>query len=78
MNNTNTAFGRLFWFAIGAAAGAAALHLAQSGKAKKAAVAVAAKGLELKDRISASLERGKESLQDALAEARYVADQKKD
>lgn len=71
----NNGLGRFMWFTLGALAGAAALHLAQTGKAKKAAVAVAAKGMELKDRISATLEKGKESLEDTLAEARYVADQ---
>lgn len=75
--NSNDAVSRVVWFSLGALAGAAALHLAQSGKAKKAAVALAAKGMELKDRISVALERGKESFEDTLAEARYMADQNK-
>lgn len=74
--NTNSTTGKLLWFMLGAAAGIGALHLAQSGKAKKVAVAAAAKGIEIKNRVAASLERGKESLEDALAEAKYVAEQK--
>jgi hypothetical protein len=69
-------YGNLLLFAAGAAAGAGAVWLVTSGKGKKAAVAIAGKGLELKERVAVMAERAKEAADDVLAEAKYINEQK--
>jgi hypothetical protein len=58
------------YFAAGIVVGAGAYALVQSGAAKKAAVAVVSKGLDLQEKVAAMAERAKESAQDVVAEAK--------
>jgi hypothetical protein len=69
-------YAKILYFAAGAVAGAGALCFVTSGKGKEAAVAVASKGLELRDRVAELAERVKESADDVIATAKYVNEQK--
>ena len=63
-------------FAAGVALGIGATCFVTSGMGRKAAVAVAEKGLALKDRVAGAAERAKEAASDVMAEARYAREQK--
>ncbi len=58
------------FFAAGVVVGAGAYALVQSGAARKAAVAVVGKGLELQEKVAAMAERARESAEDIVAEAK--------
>ena len=62
--------GKLFLFATGVVVGAGAYALIQNGTAKKAAVAVMSKGLELQEKVNEMAARAKESAEDIVAEAK--------
>lgn len=64
--------GKTAAFAAGVVVGIGASCLVRSGLAHKAAVAVASKGMALKDSVLAAAERVKESAQDIAAEARAL------
>ncbi len=63
---------RLLIFGAGVALGVGATCAVKSKAGKKLAVALASKGLELKDRLACMADRMKESVEDIVAEARYV------
>ena len=65
-------FSHLLIFGAGVALGAGAVCAVQSKMGKKFAVAVVGKGLELKERLAYMADRMKESVEDIVAEARYV------
>lgn len=65
-------FTRLLIFGAGVALGAGAVYAARSRTGKKFAVALASKGLELKERLACMADRMKESVEDIVAEARYI------
>ena len=65
-------------FAAGVIVGAGAVCFIRSESGRKAAVAVASKGLELKERVAGLAERVKEAADDVMAEARYANEQKPD
>ena len=67
---------KAFFFTAGLIAGVGAVCFVKSGKARKAAVAVASKGLELQERVAGMAERLKETVDDVMAEAKYVNEQK--
>ncbi|MDR1732753.1 MAG: YtxH domain-containing protein [Synergistaceae bacterium] len=67
---------KVLLFVTGVLAGAGAVCFARSQVGRKTAVAVAAKGLELKDRVASMAERVKETAEDVLAEAKYVNEKK--
>lgn len=69
---------RAWIFAAGLALGIGATCFVKSGMGRKAAVAVAEKGLALKDRVATVAERAKETASDIMAEARYAREQKGD
>ena len=60
---------KLCLFAAGVVVGAGAYALIQNGTAKKAAVAVMSKGLELQEKVAEMAARAKESAEDIVAEA---------
>lgn len=66
---------RLMFFGMGVALGVGATYAVKSRTGKKLAVALASKGLELKDRLACMADRMKESVEDIVAEARYVNEQ---
>lgn len=66
---------RLFIFGLGVAVGVGAVYAVKSKTSKKRAVALASKGLELKDRLACMADNVKESVEDIMAEARYVNEQ---
>ena len=59
-------------FGAGVALGVGATYALKSRRGKKLAVALASKGLELKDRLTCMADRMKESVEDIVAEARYA------
>ncbi len=59
-------------FGAGVALGVGATCAVKSRRGRKLAVALASKGLELKDRLACMADRMKESVEDIVAEARYV------
>ena len=65
-------------FAAGVALGVGATCFVTSGMGRKTAVAVAERGLALKDCVASAAERAKEAASDIMAEARYVREQKAD
>jgi hypothetical protein len=67
---------KAFYFVVGLAVGAGAVCFVKSGAGRKVAVAIAGKGMELKDRVSSMAERVKETVDDVVAEAKYVNEQK--
>jgi hypothetical protein len=67
---------KAFFFAVGVAVGAGAVCFVRSKAGKKVAVAIASKGLELKDCVTSMAERVKETVDDVMAEAKYVNEQK--
>ena len=68
-----TRMGNFMWFCFGVAAGVGACVLVKNGTAKKAALAVYGKGIELKDRVASVIERGKDAAEDFVAEAKAQA-----
>lgn len=58
------------FFAAGIVVGAGAYALVQTGAAKKAAVAVVSKGIDLQEKVATMAERAKESAEDIVAEAK--------
>lgn len=66
--------GKTAAFAAGVAVGLGAAWAVRSGLGRRAAVAVAAKGIALKDGVLAAAERTKETAQDIAAEARAQLD----
>jgi hypothetical protein len=67
---------KAFYFLTGVAIGAAGVCFMKSETGRKAAVAIASKGLELKDRVAVIAERAKETADDIVAEAKYVNENK--
>ncbi|GHV52459.1 hypothetical protein FACS1894216_08630 [Synergistales bacterium] len=67
---------KILCFAAGAAFGAGTLCFINSGKGKRAAVAIASRGLELRDRVAELTERARESADDVIAEAMEINKQK--
>jgi gas vesicle protein len=67
---------KLLWLAAGFLAGAGTVCFVRGQAGRKAAVAIASKGLELKERVEALTERVKETAEDVVAEAKYVNEQK--
>ena len=68
--------GKVLIFAAGALVGAGAVCFAKSDMAKRVALTLAAKGLELKDNVAKASERAKEAAEDFMAEARYGREEK--
>jgi hypothetical protein len=67
---------RVFYFAAGVAVGVGVVCFVRSKAGKKVAVAIASKGLELKNCVASMAERAKEAADDVIAEAKYVNEQK--
>ncbi|MDR1733076.1 MAG: DUF6110 family protein [Synergistaceae bacterium] len=63
-------------FAAGTLFGLGTVWFVKSGRAKQVAVAVTAKGLDLKNCAAGAMERLKETMDDVVAEAQYVNAQK--
>ena len=62
-------------FAAGFVVGVGAVCFVRSAAGKKTAVAIAAKGMKLKECGAGTAERVKESFEDIVAEAKYVNEQ---
>jgi hypothetical protein len=69
-------YGQAFFFLAGAAVGVGVACFVKSKAGKKTAVAIVSKGLELKDCVASTAERVKEVVEDVVAEAKYVNEQK--
>ncbi|MDR1622406.1 MAG: DUF6110 family protein [Synergistaceae bacterium] len=69
-------YGKALFFTAGVVVGVGVVCLVKSKAGKKAAVAVVSKGLELKNRVASMTERVKEAMDDVVAEAKYVNEQK--
>ncbi|MDR1977569.1 MAG: DUF6110 family protein [Synergistaceae bacterium] len=67
---------RALFFTAGVVVGVGVVCFVKSKAGKKVAVAIASKGLELKDRVVSMTERAKEAVDDVMAEAKYVNEQK--
>jgi hypothetical protein len=67
---------RALFFAAGVVVGVGAVCFVKSKAGKKTAVAIASKGLELKDCVASMTERVKETVEDVMAEAKYANEQK--
>jgi hypothetical protein len=67
---------RALLFAAGVIVGAGAVCFVRSKAGKSAAVAVLSKGLELKERAASMAGQLKETVEDVVAEAKYVNEQK--
>jgi hypothetical protein len=67
---------RAVFFGVGLLVGAGALCFVKSKKGHDAAVAIASKGLELGEKVTAAVERVRETAGDVLAEAKYLNGQK--
>jgi hypothetical protein len=67
---------KALFFAAGIGVGIGVTCFVKSKAGKKTAVAIASKGLELKDRVVSMAERAKEAVDDVIAEAKYVNEQK--
>jgi hypothetical protein len=67
---------KAFYFIAGLAAGAVSVSFVKSEAGRKAAVAIASKGLELKERVATMADRAKETVDDIAAEAKYVNEHK--
>ena len=65
-------FADVLLFGAGVALGVGATYAVKSWRGKKLAVALASKGLELKDRLACVADRMKESVEVFVAEARYA------
>ncbi len=63
--------------AAGVVLGIGAYALIKNGSAKKAAVKVLAKGMELQEKVACVAEKTKETVADTVAEARIAADEDK-
>ena len=59
-------------FGAGVALGVGATCAVKSRRGRKLAIALASKGLELKEHLACMADRMKESVEDIVAEARYV------
>lgn len=69
-----TISGKTAAFAAGVAVGIGAVWFVKSGLGHKTAVAVAKKGLALKESVLSAAERAKETAQDIVAEAQAELD----
>lgn len=69
-------YGKWCFLGLGVFVGAGAIIAMQSGLGKKACVGLVSKGLELQETTAAALERAREGLEDTVAEARYINEQK--
>ncbi len=69
-------YGRLCFFGLGVLVGAGAVVAMQSGLGKKTCVGLVSKGLELREATATMMERAKEGLEDTVAEAQYINEQK--
>jgi hypothetical protein len=69
-------YGKALFFTAGVVVGVGVVCFVKSKAGKKAAVAIVSKGLELKDRVVSMTERAKEAVDDVIAEAKYVNEQK--
>jgi hypothetical protein len=67
---------RALFFTAGVVVGVGVVCFVKSKAGKKTAVAIASKGLELKNRVVSMTERVKEAVDDVMAEAKYVNEQK--
>ena len=67
---------KMWMFIAGVAVGAGAVCFMKSEMGHKAAVAVAEKGMALRDRVLEATERAREAASDIVAEARYSMEQK--
>ena len=67
---------RALFFTAGVVVGVGVVCFVKSKAGKKTAVAIASKGLELKNRVASMTERVKEAVDDVMAEAKYVNEQK--
>jgi hypothetical protein len=67
---------KAFYILVGVAVGAAGACFLKSGAGRKTAVALASKGLELKERVASAAERAKETASDIVAEARFANEKK--
>ncbi|MBQ9526093.1 MAG: YtxH domain-containing protein [Fretibacterium sp.] len=68
--------GKMWAFVAGVAVGVAAVCFVKSEMGHKTAVAIAEKGMALKDRVLEAKDRVKEAASDIAAEARYLMEQK--
>lgn len=59
-------------FGAGVALGVGATCAVKSRRGRKLAIALASKGLELKEHLACMADRMKESVEDIMAEARYA------
>jgi hypothetical protein len=66
---------KAIFFGAGILAGAGVVCFARSKLGRKAAVAVASKGLQLRERVAELAERTKETVDDVIAEAKSVNEQ---
>ncbi|MDR3280007.1 MAG: DUF6110 family protein [Synergistaceae bacterium] len=69
---------KALFFLAGVAAGAGAVCFVKSAAGRKTAVAIAAKGLELKNCVAKAVERTKETASDIAAEAKHSLESKTD
>ena len=67
---------KALFFAAGVGVGIGVACFVKSQAGKKTAVAIASQGLKLKDRVVSMAERAKEAVDDVIAEAKYVNEQK--
>ena len=67
---------RACFFLAGAIVGIGVAAAVQKGLFRKACVGLVAKGMELKDSAAVAMERAKEGVEDVVAEAKYVNQQK--
>ena len=68
--------GKMWAFIAGVAVGVGAVCFIRSEAGHKTAVAIAERGMALKDRVMEATERVKEAASDIAAEARYSMEQK--
>ena len=64
------------FFLAGAVVGIGVAAAVQKGLFRKACVGLVAKGMELKDSASVAMERAKENVEDVVAEAKHLNQQK--
>jgi hypothetical protein len=67
---------KAFYFVAGVIVGAGAVCFIKSEGGRRAAVAIAGKGFELKERVAGMAERLKETVDDVVAEAKYANERK--
>ncbi|MDR1916885.1 MAG: DUF6110 family protein [Synergistaceae bacterium] len=69
---------KLLFFGAGFVVGVGAVYFINSKASKNLAVAIASKGLALKECAASGAERIKEKVDDVVAEAKYLNEQRKD